>query len=37
MPKKAPIEEPKKQNPNERRKLMYNMFKTETSQNATVK
>jgi len=37
LPKKAPVEQPIEQNPNERRKLMYNMFKTETSQNATVK
>ncbi|HZL11069.1 MAG TPA: hypothetical protein VFC65_13835 [Prolixibacteraceae bacterium] len=37
LPKKATVEEPKEDSPNERRSLMHNMFKTQTSQNTIAK
>lgn len=37
LPKKAPVEEGKDQSPNDRRHLMYSIFKAQTSQNTLAK
>jgi hypothetical protein len=37
MPKIGPADPPKEQSPQDRRSLAYSMFKTQMSQNATVK